>query len=86
MADKTSIKVPPPFVTDEATKDSSLVPILGMEVEPESSGPNLVLKIGGMNDDFRFLLSPPAAAQLSRLLDEAVQRYSDFTVSSRIAR
>ena len=86
MADKTSITVPPPFVTDEITEDPTLIATRGMEVERQSSGPNLVLRIAGVNQDYRFLLSPPAVAQLSLsfrsafaqlsgMLDEAVQRY-----------
>ena len=75
MADKTSITVPPPVVTDEMTEDQELIGTRGMEVERQSSGPNLVLRIRGVTREYPFLLSPPAVAQLSRMLDEAVQRY-----------
>ena len=73
---ETSItKVPPPTVTDPYGQDPGLTAMTGLAVGPDTQGPNLFLEIRGVNQSYRFLLSLPASARLSKMLSEAVQKY-----------
>ncbi len=71
----STTKVPPPTITDPYGKDHGLITMTGQAVGPDPLGPNLVLKIDGVNQSYRILLSLPASAQLSKTLSEAVQKY-----------
>ncbi len=73
--DSQTTKVPPPTITDPYGQDHGSIPMTGLAVGPDTEGPNLFLEIYGVNQTYRFLLSLPASARLSKMLSEAVQKY-----------
>ncbi len=71
----STTKVPPPTITDPHGQDHGLIAMTGLAVGPDPRGPNLFLEIDGVNQSYRFLLSLPASARLSKTLSEAMQKY-----------
>lgn len=74
-------KVPAVSTSDLAELSEDAIQVTSLEVAHSKSRPVLSLKLGhvhfGQADRKRleFALSPPAAARLSRLLAEAVEKY-----------
>ena len=62
-------------MTDENLADRKLIGVIALEVAQNTNDPTVKLRIVGVNQEFQFLLSPPAAARLSQQLNEAVQGY-----------
>ena len=74
-------KVPPTMPLDASRLPPLAVLVTNLEVRPESSPPCIIVAIGHSDQaenpkgSAEIALSPPAAAQLSRLLKKAVKKY-----------